>query len=377
MDAQRNLAAEEIILWLPKRYRALLARCPQNPKYHGEGNVLNHTALVVETCLKILPELSLTDSEVRILKWACLLHDIGKPSVTRYEQGRWTSRGHEAAGVPIARHILLSHAPELTIDERQAVCQIVKWHYAPFRWMKANRPFNLMEALHTSCDIKLLGIFAQIDFQGRICNDWVENQNVLIEFNLNIVPRVVETLGSFTSFQDSFKKKSPSEKNYVGYLLDQRNLQKINSIPERTLELPENDPKTIYLPIATRFSDRQAVFEKQLGLGQLYTPDFRKNPPGDELIRFKRWCELHPARMLGLNYPLWHRPTAKFITRMLTESGFTVIHVFWDETWENLLSQNQNLTDESLRQEAWIQHLSLQYFHPWLAHETIFVSYNQ
>ncbi|MCZ2355461.1 MAG: HD domain-containing protein [Bacteroidia bacterium] len=368
--------AEEIIQWLPQRYREILSRCPQNPKYHREGSVMNHTRLVTEVCLEYLQAANLSQTAARILKWACLLHDIGKPSVTRYEQGRWTARGHEAAGVSIARHILLSHAPELSTFEKQTICQLVKWHYAPFRWMKANRPFNLMESLHSSCDIRLLGVFAQIDFKGRICEDWIENQDLLSAFNTKVVHHVEQKLGNFHDFQDDFQKATVVQKNYMNYLLDQRSLQRPDTIPKSAFNTEKNVGKTVYLPIATNFSNILHGLDQHIGTERLFNPTSKHNLSEIELLHFKRWCELNPAYILGLNFPLWHRPTAKFLTRMLAESGFTVVHLFWDESWETLLSRNPQLQDTQLRQQAWVEHLSMQYFHPWLAHETVFVSYN-
>lgn len=56
----------------------------QPPEHHPEGNVWIHTMLVVDQAAG-LKQYS-TDS--RVFMWAALLHDIGKPLVTKRHRGK-------------------------------------------------------------------------------------------------------------------------------------------------------------------------------------------------------------------------------------------------------------------------------------------------
>lgn len=69
----------------------------QSPEHHPEGDVFVHTMLA----LKHLPE-NATDE----LRMAALLHDVGKPVVTKFERGRWRFDGHEITGAEMTDEIL-------------------------------------------------------------------------------------------------------------------------------------------------------------------------------------------------------------------------------------------------------------------------------
>jgi predicted HD phosphohydrolase len=60
-----------------------LAGTPQPERYHAEGDVAEHTKLAIEACLP--------DCDPDLL-WAALLHDVGKPLVTKDEDDKITER---------------------------------------------------------------------------------------------------------------------------------------------------------------------------------------------------------------------------------------------------------------------------------------------
>jgi tRNA nucleotidyltransferase (CCA-adding enzyme) len=80
---------------------------PQNPLYHPEGDVFEHTKLTCDAATKIADELNLDTSGRTILLFAALCHDFGKPSTTILnERGTWSSPRHPAEGVPVAQNFL-------------------------------------------------------------------------------------------------------------------------------------------------------------------------------------------------------------------------------------------------------------------------------
>ena len=77
---------------------------PQLYKFHPEGDAWSHTLLVVDAMSRL--DLTLEAGRV-FLTMACLLHDIGKPLVTKVvEGGRVSTMGHTKAGMPLARRFL-------------------------------------------------------------------------------------------------------------------------------------------------------------------------------------------------------------------------------------------------------------------------------
>lgn len=103
----RGLAVLEETGWLmhfPEL--AALRGCPQDPDWHPEGDVFTHTQHCCDALARLPAWQEAPSSRRRMLMFAVLTHDAGKPSTTRQSehQGRmrWRSLGHEAAGGPIA-----------------------------------------------------------------------------------------------------------------------------------------------------------------------------------------------------------------------------------------------------------------------------------
>lgn len=76
---------------------AQLKNCPQNPKWHGEGNAWEHTKRVCEEAVKIFCGRN-KDSNARALLTSALFHDIGKGTTSFEKDGIWHSYGHEIEG---------------------------------------------------------------------------------------------------------------------------------------------------------------------------------------------------------------------------------------------------------------------------------------
>ncbi|UCG13630.1 MAG: HD domain-containing protein [Deltaproteobacteria bacterium] len=102
---------------------AWLANTPQPRRYHAEGDVAQHTRLAVEACPP--------DCDLDLL-WAALLHDVGKPLVTKDQNDKITAHGHHAVGAEIAEKILIRL--EMVSDRRDRIVWAVRYHTFHLSW---------------------------------------------------------------------------------------------------------------------------------------------------------------------------------------------------------------------------------------------------
>jgi tRNA nucleotidyltransferase (CCA-adding enzyme) len=111
---------------------AALRGTQQEPEWHPEGDVFTHTQHCLDALVR-LPEWQASGpARRRLLSFAVLAHDFGKPATTAYVEKRgrmrWTSPGHEGAGGPLAKDFLRRIGAPLDYD--LPVCALVVHHLA-------------------------------------------------------------------------------------------------------------------------------------------------------------------------------------------------------------------------------------------------------
>jgi tRNA nucleotidyltransferase (CCA-adding enzyme) len=111
---------------------AALRGTTQEPEWHPEGDVFTHTQHCLDALVALADWKSSEAPRRRLLSFAMLAHDFGKPATTAYVekrgQMRWTSPGHEAAGGPLAKEFLRRIGAPLDYD--LPVCTLVVNHLA-------------------------------------------------------------------------------------------------------------------------------------------------------------------------------------------------------------------------------------------------------
>lgn len=158
-----------------------MAGTPQDPAYHGEGDVLTHTRLVCQALAASGEFRRLEERARQIVFLAALLHDIGKITRTRLEDGRWTAPRHAAAGAAMARELLWLDCDWCGRPDRQVmretVCALIRYHslptHAAYEEDGARRLLKAAAngALLPDFSIRLLCLLARADVLGRICAD--------------------------------------------------------------------------------------------------------------------------------------------------------------------------------------------------------------
>ncbi|MCQ2379841.1 MAG: CCA tRNA nucleotidyltransferase [Victivallaceae bacterium] len=130
---------------------AALRGVEQPPQFHPEGDVFEHTMLMLRHM--VLP--------ARLLGWCILLHDIGKPaSFRRDDTGRIRFFGHESMGAEIAKNILTDL--RFPADDIESITAVIAGHMrmgsipgmkeAKLRMLMARPTFSLdMELNRIDC----------------------------------------------------------------------------------------------------------------------------------------------------------------------------------------------------------------------------------
>lgn len=147
-----------------------LAGCPQDPVYHGEGDVWVHTRMVCEALAGMPAWRSLPGAERQIIFAATLLHDVAKPACTRTDpDGRITSRGHSRRGAIMARLILWRLGISFAV--REQIAALVRHHQVPYYLVDRPDAQRLaIEVSQTAC-CGQLALLAEADVRGRVCQD--------------------------------------------------------------------------------------------------------------------------------------------------------------------------------------------------------------
>ena len=138
---------------------------PQEPRYHGEGDVWTHTCMVVDALLQSADYLAATPDERGVLFFAALLHDVAKASHHRggSDDGPHRPAGHSRKGAVDVRILLWEAGAPFAL--REAVCRLIAVHQVPFYCLEdARRPVSPAWTVHElswQLDIRLLAALAE------------------------------------------------------------------------------------------------------------------------------------------------------------------------------------------------------------------------
>jgi len=144
----------------------------QSPVHHPEGNVWNHTLLVVDETAKRKSE----SKDAEVLMWAAFLHDIGKPSTTKIRKGRITSYDHDKVGARLAKDFLSEFTDNMQFIEN--VCSLIKYHMQ-ILFVINDLPFATINEIKQDTDIKELALLGLCDRLGRTgANQNIEKDNM-------------------------------------------------------------------------------------------------------------------------------------------------------------------------------------------------------
>lgn len=132
----------------------------QSPVFHPEGDVWEHTLLVVDRaalCRELSPN-------PLVFMWAALLHDVGKIPTTKIRRGRITAYDHDREGAAMAALFLR----ELTEDEDfiAGVTRLIRWHMQSL-YVNKRLPFAKVNEMLTEVSLEEIALFSLCDRLGH------------------------------------------------------------------------------------------------------------------------------------------------------------------------------------------------------------------
>ncbi len=149
-----------------------LALVDQNQRYHGEGDVLTHTKMVLDELCSLSAWSALDEEKQFMLYLAAALHDIGKSQTTRVENGIIRSPNHARVGAMMARHYLWKGIPEpVPFHVREQIVHLILHHTFPYKFLGNKNNDELLIKMSQTVDLSLLKLLSVADILGRISDD--------------------------------------------------------------------------------------------------------------------------------------------------------------------------------------------------------------
>lgn len=137
-----------------------LEKIEQSKKYHPEGNVLNHTLLVVDAAASIREHAN----NKKALMWAAIFHDLGKITTTKIRNGRITSYEHDTTGSKDVEKILRKYDFEEVLENK--VKSMVRYHMHHL-YISKDLPFANTEKMLEDVDLNDMALLFYSDKLGR------------------------------------------------------------------------------------------------------------------------------------------------------------------------------------------------------------------
>lgn len=152
---------EQLDIWFPE-LKALIG-IPQNPVYHSEGDVWNHTMLVLDEAAKLRHRVA----NPYFFLLTALVHDFGKAITTEEKNGVLHAYDHETKGLPLAEAFLRRLTGESKLI--RYVLNLTQLHMKPNTAAAMNSaPKVTTRMFDAAVDPEALICIALADDRGRI-----------------------------------------------------------------------------------------------------------------------------------------------------------------------------------------------------------------
>jgi putative nucleotidyltransferase with HDIG domain len=164
-----------------------LDKIEQEKKFHPEGNVWNHTMLVVDEAA-LRRDIS---EDKRSLMWSALLHDVGKIKTTVKRNGRWTAYDHDSVGAEMSRRFLREFSSDEYFNDK--VVGLVRWHMQNL-YVNKRLPFAQISNMVDDCSVHEIILLSLCDrlARGKMSEEEIDE---IIEKLEKFVDTIASTTG--------------------------------------------------------------------------------------------------------------------------------------------------------------------------------------
>lgn len=172
-----RIMAQGLLDEYPFSMLSRLKNVPQSPTHHPEGDVWNHTMLVVDQAARMKQK----SRDPLSFMWAALLHDLGKAETTAEKKGRITAYNHEKVGAHLAEQFF--HG---LLEEKKTVLRItalIRWHMQILFVIKSMQ-FADMQGMLSEIEPDEIALLGYCDRMGRLNADRkaeMENLRIFME----------------------------------------------------------------------------------------------------------------------------------------------------------------------------------------------------
>lgn len=138
----------------------------QNPEFHPEGDVFEHSMQAFDAATDYSYE---NDEQKLTIQLAALCHDLGKPYTTQIRKGRITSYGHDTVGKAYACSMLKRITTKKYLIS--IIARLVRYHMAPSLLVRQHAKLEafkrLAKKLAPITTMRELGLLSLADRRGR------------------------------------------------------------------------------------------------------------------------------------------------------------------------------------------------------------------
>jgi len=145
---------------------AALIDCPQDPKWHPEGDVWGHTCQVVDRAAEVTTRYQWNRERRELMLMAALCHDLGKPLCTfTDDEGVIRSPGHSMEGKIHTRSFLKRIAAPKRVE--QFILPIVQEHMTHLHGEPTPRAIRHLASRLEPANIEIWEALVEADASGR------------------------------------------------------------------------------------------------------------------------------------------------------------------------------------------------------------------
>ena len=311
-----------------------LKNCEQNPRWHSEGNVWNHTKLAYA---KLEDEVfsfgywtEYTDDDMKIIRAAVILHDIGKGVTTALgKDGNWHSYGHEIEGEKIARVLLWNE----DIVVREMICSLIRYHMDPLKLFDNKNWVIKMFEIASRIPWKFLYAVKMADLLGSVQQNGGTMKEDLTKMEL--IKETAKTLGIWDSCDPE------KYKDIIKYSKNRQIVPwKVNK---------DGETKVAYLLIGIPGAGKNTWIEKNLSmvenLANISRDDIRIElgycSPGEKYVgTYEEECEvtkvynekleyaINNSKCIVLNNVHNKKKYREASVKLLQEAGFRIFYIY-------------------------------------------------